>query len=136
MPTTNQFNGGIIGIYVDGTLVACTTSDTFEGNAQQIDASCKGSSLWGYFLQGTKNWTFTQEGRWQFDATYGIGDLIDLWIAGTEVTVKYSSDVSGDWYLYGQAIITNVGLTAPNNEAAGFSCTFSGRGALTKTTLT
>lgn len=134
--TEKQFNGGLVGLYVDGALIACTTSDSFNGDASQIDASCKGTSLWGFYLQGTKNWTFQLEGRWQFDAAYGFGDLVDLWINGTEVTVKFSTNISGDWYLYGQCVVTNVGGTAPNNEAAGFSATLSGRGELSKTTLT
>lgn len=136
MATSNQFNGGLVGLYIDGTLIGCTTSDSFNGEANSIDASCKGSSLWGYSLQGTKNWNFSTEGRWIFDAAYGAGDIIDLWINGTEVVAKLSTDESGDWYIYGNCVCTSVSLTAPNNEASGFAATFNGRGPLNKVTLT
>ena len=136
MATEGQFDGGLVGLYVNSQLIGCTTSDNFDGTANQIDASCKGSGLWGTFLAGTKNWTITSEGRWQFDAAFGVGDLFDLWHDSTEVTLVYQTNESGDWYLEGTAEITNISLTAPNNDAAGFSVTFSGKGEIVRKTET
>src|SRR5690625_7932594 len=116
MATTGQVNGNLVGIYVNAQLIACTTSDNFEGTAEQIDASCKGSGNWGTFLQGKKNWTMTTEGRLQFDAACGAAELFDIWKNGTVVTLVWQTNESGDWYLQGNAVITSYSLSAPDND--------------------
>ena len=56
-------------------------------------------------------------------------------LAGTEVTVVMTSNVTGDLKLSGGAFFSNLTLSAPNNDAATFSASIQGTGALTVGTI-
>jgi predicted secreted protein len=136
MATVGTFNGKLIGVYVDGTLIGCATSGTLRVEADQIDATCKDSDSWGAALTGRRSWGMDCDALIKFDATEGLEEAIDYILNETTVVLKFSTEVTGDTYWTGSAIATSVEANAPNNEVASWSVSFEGQGALTKGTIT
>jgi len=136
MATTGSFNGKLIGVYVDGTLIGCATSGTLRVEADTIDATCKDSSSWGVSLIGQRSWSMDVDALIKFDATEGLEESIDYILNETEVVLKFSTEVAGDTYWTGTAVASSVEANGPNNEVASWSVSFAGKGALTKGTVT
>jgi predicted secreted protein len=136
MPSTGVNNGTLVTVYVSGTKILCSTSATLNVEVGTRDASCKDSAGWTDNLPATKSWSIDAEALFKEDASYGFSELFALQIARTQVSVKYTSNVSGDEYFHGNAYITSLSRTAPLEDNETYSCTFVGTGALTKATLT
>jgi predicted secreted protein len=136
MATTGSFNGKLIGVYIDGTLVACATSGTLRVEADEIDATCKDDSSWGVSLSGRRSWGMDVDALIKFDGAEGLEESIDYILNESTVVLKFSTEVTDDTYWTGSAIATSVEANAPNNEVASWSVSFNGKGALTKGTVT
>ena len=142
MATTGLINGTLIAIYKDvsGTLtkIANATSSDFDLTKDMIDVTNKDSGGYKEYLAGEADWTLTCEGIFEEDAG-GTGiswkDVVTDLLAGTSVTVVMTSNVSGDLKLSGSAFFSNLTLSAPNNDAATFSASIQGTGALTVGTI-
>ena len=72
----------------------------------------------------------------KLDAAEGLEESIDYILNETTVVLKFSTEVTADVYWTGSAIATSVEANAPNNEVASWSVSFSGKGALSKATVT
>lgn len=139
MATTGLVNGTLIALYKDvsGTLtkIANLTSTDFEITKDTIDATNKdGAGNYKEFLVGLSNWTMSAEGIFEEDGSttnFSPKDLLDDMIAGDEITVVMTSNVSGDLKLTGSAVMTSFAWNAPVNDVATFSCSLQGSGALT-----
>ena len=155
MPTTGKIRSNAIGVWVanstpaitGGTygdvtgeattyeLVACSTSGTFSGTRELIEATTKDNDGAREILTGGITWSITCEGLIE----YGLGttvrsahDVFDLWEGKTKVRVAWSTGVDGDTLYYGDAFVTSYEETAGLNEVASFSATFEGDGLITK----
>ena len=135
MATTGTFNGKLIGVYVNGTLIGCATSGTLRVEADSIDATCKDSDAWGSSLAGRRSWGMDVDALVKLDATEGMEQSIDYILNDTSVTLKFSTEETGDVYYTGTAIATSVEVNAANNEVTSWSVSFAGQGALTKGTV-
>ena len=136
MATTGKIDGNNILIYVAGTPIACTTSASLSMSMATIDTTCKDSGGWASSIAGLKNWEMSGEGLTEFNATYGFNDLVSVWKAGTEITVRFSTNVTGDKYFEGKAYITDLSEDAPQNDVVTYSFTFTGKDELNTPTYT
>ena len=67
---------------------------------------------------------------------FGQEQLVDKWIAGECVKIRFTTNVSSDVYYEGDATITSVELNSSGaEEAASFSLTLENAGAITKGTV-
>ena len=134
MATTGILNGTALLLYVDGTAVAHSTSHTLSVSHATRDATTKDSSGWEDALNGLRSWEASGEGLVAFDAAYGYSDLFALITARSTVTIKLSTEVTGDKYYEGSALLTSLEESAGTEENISFSYTFKGTGALTEYT--
>lgn len=130
--TTGPVKGNLLLLYIASVVIGCTTDLTASLQRKTIDATCKDNDGAEQYLVGGTGGTFSVSGIWKFDAGFGIGDLIDAWMAGNIVTLKESTEVSGDFYLQCSALITNVELKAGLNAVASYTVTFQITGPITK----
>jgi TP901-1 family phage major tail protein len=135
MATAGKVNGTKIGFYSGSTLVASATSHTLGIEANMIDVSNKDSLGWAEFIPGQRSWTIDGDFVFHFDATYGLDDFFDAMINRTALTVKLSTEVTGDFYFTGTAYPTSTSLEAPMEDATTYSASFQGTGVLTKSTV-
>lgn len=135
MATTGVIPGDDILLYVGEIAVSHSTSHSLSLNGTTIDITNKDTAGFEKFLNGRKNWSISIEGMVAYDATYGYEDLFDAWLAGTELTVKFSTEVAGDIYFTGPVIIENLEKSAGGGAVTTFTCSLKGNGAIAKATV-
>lgn len=133
MPTTGIINGTDLLVYVGTTAIASATSHTLNIGNDMRDTSNKSSAGWKEQLAGQRNWTIDGEGLFSFDAAYGFTQLFTLMTNRTKVTVKFAGP-SGDKKWSGDAFLSSLSASAPNEDNTTYSFTFEGTGALTEAT--
>lgn len=135
MPTTGVINGTLLRVYVNGTAIAKTTSSELSITKNTRDTSSKDSGSWTNRLYARGEWEITGDYLQAEDSTYGLDDLFALVENETIVTVKMSSEVSGDKYFTGSALITSLNRSAPDQDNVTGSFTFQSDGALSIATV-
>lgn len=151
--TTGKVRSNLINIYVstdqDGTLdtngsndtydiIASSTSGTFSGELETIDATSKDNDGARAILVSAINWNVTCEGLVQYDDTTNklrAQELFDLWKGKTQIRVAWSTGEDGDSFYYGNGYITSYEESAGLNEVASFSITIEGDGDIEKTAV-
>ena len=154
MATTGKIRSNAINVYlstttgadtIDGTatddtydIIASSTSGTFSGELETLDATTKDNDGARSILVSAINWSVTCEGLVQYDDLTGklrAHELFDLWNGKTQVRVAWSTGVDGDAFYYGNGYITSYEESAGLNEVASFSITIEGDGGITKATI-
>ena len=116
--------------------VAHSTDASISFSAETVDITTKDTSGYRDTLAGLKSWSANLTAFIDYSATYGQEELVDKWIAGTCVKVRFTTNVASDVYYEGDATITSVELNSSGaEEAASFSLTLENAGAITKGTI-
>lgn len=107
------------------------TSETIETSHKDTAGGLTG---WKSNDYGAKSWTMNCEAYMSEDDTSWKTLLADL-KAATKVNVIATTDVTGDSYEKGSALVTDVSSTFENNQPVTISFTLVGDGALTTGTI-
>jgi hypothetical protein len=86
-------------------------------------------------LGGTSG-SFSVSGLWKFDGAYQIEDLMDAFLAGTQLVARWSTESVGDFFLQANVYITNISGSSPVNDSVTFDATFEINGTITKDDVT
>ena len=143
MATNGVINGTKFGVYAAGTKIAYATSASISMNHNLRDTSTKDSGGWRDQLEGQRDWEVSVEGMLIFLDSAGsaitgltMNELFASYITTrTQVTVKFSTAVSGDVEWEGEAFLTSLSADTPNEDSSTWSGSFSGTGALTQGTV-
>ena len=134
--------------------IGFATSHTFQSSVATVDTSHKdlednaeGTGKWDNQEIDTYSWTITSEHFFADTANgYTSADILKYYVNGTTLDVKFGiteNSTTGvpeaGWapkdgaspLLSGKVIITSLDISAPNNENATMSITFTGKGAVT-----
>lgn len=112
--------------------LVCLTSNGFQPEDNQIDTGSKCTGDWNTTIPGRKGWSISGEG--QLLKVPGAGEvsykqLLTLWKSGEVFEVMIAAkDDPADVEVRGQARISDIPLTYPDNEVSTFSVTFTGQG--------
>ncbi len=124
---------------VGGTALGCSSSCSVEINRNTRDTGNKDSGIWDTFAAGNMNWAMSSENFVNFAGLNGFSEMYDAQEAGSPVTVSCVYDEDGlgvnSFTLSGDAIITNLPISAPKGDNISFSISFQGTGKLTKTVV-
>lgn len=135
MPTTGVINGTLLGVYVGDTLIAKSTSCSLNIVHNTRNSSSKDSGGWEEALGAMRSWTISGDFLDAEDATYRFDDLFALIGSRSVVTLKFSTEVVGDKYYEGSALLTSLDREAPMEDNVSGSYSFKGTGALTESTV-
>jgi hypothetical protein len=124
-------NGNDVHIYVGGVKIGCLTGASLTSNRTEIDVTCKDNNGDRAVILGGAVTDITFNGFFVPDSAYGLEDLMDLYIAKSEVSLAYG-DLS-ELTIYTQAYLQSVTWDGPLNAGSTFSGKFSGTGTITKT---
>ena len=114
--TSGIVNGTLIGVYVDGTLVARAVSGDLDLTMATRDTSNKDTGGWEESLEGRMSWSCSAEGMMVQNLSGNYSTLFAKLTARATVTVMLSSTVTGDKKWSGSAFITNLKLTAADQS--------------------
>jgi predicted secreted protein len=131
MPTVGKVKGNALLIYHEGVAIACTTAASFSLSNEQIEVTCKDNDGARQYTFGAQEWSFTVGGIFQFD-NVGIDLLSDMAIDKETATIRFGTDVIGDFFLEGECIISDLQIEANLNESATYTATLTGTGPITK----
>ena len=130
------FNGRSIGIYVGNVLQAYSKTCSLSFKANTMDVTTKDSSLWADFVPTVKDWSITTDSLVALDSAANAVKLSDYLIAGTQVTVKFSSHLIGNLYWWGTCYVSDISISAEMDSPTSYSVTLTGDGVLTKARMT
>lgn len=111
------------------TAIGGQSGATLNRSAETIDVTAKDSNGWSESLAGVKSWSIECEGFIAENDT-ALDALETAFNDGKAVTVDLALP-SGKKYT-GQALITDFPFEFPQDDAATFSLTLTGTGALTE----
>lgn len=135
MATAGIMNGTLIGVYAGGTLIAHATEGSISLNLDTRDATTKDSSGTRDLLEGVKSGTVSVSALYADDATYGVDELMSAWSGRSTLTIKFSTEVTGDSYWEASAYVTSLEVSAGMEDNATYSATFELTGAITYGTV-
>ena len=124
MATIGVTNGHYMRLFDNGQSLGYSTNCTIAFSATMRELSHKDTagSGGGWLEQapGQKSGTFSTEGLYAEDDNAAAALFTKL-ADGTEITLTFTTDVSGDKVWSGTALLTSVEITAPNNENVTYS---------------
>ena len=144
---TTALNGSSIKVMdaSSNILVAYAQSGTLNVNMSTRDISNKESSGWTESMEGARNWDVSVDGAYAWvdtsaaELTNSADDILKSYIgvSGTRssVVIRFGTDGSstGDTFYEGTAWLTAFSVSAPTEDTATYSLSFTGTGALTVT---
>jgi hypothetical protein len=128
-------NGTLIKLYDSSTVIALLTSSDMTLEREMLDVTNKDSSNWKENLAGVRSFSFSAELFNDPAQTYNLEDLYTKWEAGTVITMKLSSELTGEKKFTGSVLINNISLSTPANQASTVTVDFTGTGALVMATI-
>lgn len=135
MATTGIMNGTLLGVYSGSTLIAHATEGSISLSMDTRDVTTKDSSGTRELLEATKSGTISVSALYAEDATYGVDDLMGAWSGRSQITVKFSTEVSGDHYWSATAYVTSLEVNSAMEDNVSYSATFELTGAITYSTV-
>ena len=140
---TTAINGTDIKVYDSGTteLVAYAQSGTLNINLGTRDISNKESSGWAAAMEGQRSWDVSVEGAYAWTVPAGTGitngadDLLNSYIiTRASLVIKFgnTAGATGDIIYEGTAWLTSFSVSAPTEDTATYSLSFTGTGGLTQ----
>jgi|TARA_R100000501_G_C2589306_1_gene89879 predicted secreted protein len=145
---TTALNGTDIKIMdsSNNTLVAYAQSGTLNVNMSTRDISNKESSGWTESMEGARNWDVSVDGAYAWvdtsdtELTNSADDMLNTYIGlgsntRSSVVIRFGTDSTstGDTFYEGTAWLTAFSVSAPTEDTATYSLSFTGTGALTVT---
>ena len=113
---------------------ATATSISLDQNL--IDVSNKNSSRWAENIRGDRSGSISFDFFHDFGSSaagfYGMEELWNAFNNGTSLTVRFTTDVTGDYYWYAACNIASLSMTADHNDAVTCSGELTLTGAITK----
>ena len=124
MATVGVVNGHYMRFFDNGVSLGYATSCTISFSSAMRELSHKDTAGdgggWIEQAPGQKSATFSTEGLYAEDDNAAAALFTKL-ADGTEITLTFTTDVSGDKVWSGTALLTSVEITAPNNENVTYS---------------
>jgi len=136
-----QLNGTEISVYVAGTLVGYSTNATLNINNNTRSISSKESGGWDENAEAMRSWDVSCDALYAWLTPAGgaisnttLSDMFTAYIATRttfEIVFGNTATVGDGWTKYtGDAILTSASITAPLEDTATFTVSFTGTSSL------
>lgn len=128
-------DAGTIMVSIGGVVTHCLTGTTLSMSADTIDTTCHNTAGTKSSRPGAKQWTVSFQG-WYTDGDHAtekeVDDFITYASAGTEVTLRWGSQVAGKKYYEMLAALNDISVEASGTgNNASYSGTWTVNGGLT-----
>lgn len=123
-------------IYIDAgggsVAVMCATDFSLEINAEEIEISCLSNTAWKEIVMGMKSWSVSVNSVYLkgTGVTLGADQFAQLLIDAQLVTVKLSTEITGQKYYEGTVQIPKVSISISAKDKGTYSVSMTGTGAL------
>jgi TP901-1 family phage major tail protein len=137
MATAGIFNGTLLVVKIGGVAVAHSTSCSLSVSTDLPDSTTKDSGGWAQQIQGLRSWSVSTDGLAVIEsaaAGVNVEDIFSSIGSRTDVSLTFSTFVSGDKIWTGTAQVESLDFSGDMESPATFSASFTGTGALVMTT--
>ena len=136
MATAGVINASDLKFYLDGTAIGHATDAEISLTGTTRDTSSKDSGKFKTIAPGRIEWTISGTNLYAMDATEGASEIFNDVLNQTSITIKFSTEVTGDERYTGDVLLTEMNLSSSGtNENATFSWSGEGNGALSLETV-
>lgn len=136
MPTAGIINSSDLKFYLDGTAIGHATDAEITFTASPRDTSSKDTGKFRAIAPGRVEWSISGSNLYAMDATEGASEIFSSVVNQTYLTVKFSTEVTGDERYTGQVLLNEFSLSSSGtNENATFSFSGDGNGSPTLETV-
>ena len=127
------FNGTNLGVYISDTLIAAAQDVSLSLSMETIDITTKDSAGYRELLAGLRSGSMSCNGLIDYvDASNkDVTDLYAAWEARTELTLKFSSEITGDTSFTASGFLTSLEQSGGTEDTATYSATFELTGQVT-----
>ena len=127
------FNGTNLGVYISDTLIAAAQDVSLSLSMETIDITTKDSAGYRELLAGLRSGSMSCNGLIDYvDASNkDVTDLYAAWEARTELTLKFSSEITGDTSFTANGFLTSLEQSGGTEDTATYSATFELTGEVT-----
>jgi TP901-1 family phage major tail protein len=137
-------SGGEVRLFLSadgGTTYKAFASETecsFEMNAETRETTSKDAAVFRTYVTSAKTWSISgstimdddNASLWNVDELYAkVGDIVKLRI--TQVAAGSTTPVTGETKIEGDAILTQLSVSAPDKDNGTVSFSLNGTGAWT-----
>lgn len=133
MATSGSINGKLLGVYLDGTLIAKAKGCKLTISHDVRDTTTKDDDGRKTIAEGLTSWKVDVDGL-VVDSNYAT--LFAAYTGRTKFQLSFQSSVSGDHTYRGSAYMVSLDQDAPDQQSTSFSASFEGSGVLTEGHLT
>ena len=130
MANTDAKRGLDIILSIDNKIVGGQRNATLNREAEVIDITNKVSAGWTENMTSVKSWSIEGDGIFVVDDA-ALDAIEEAFLNGSWVQVKVADEA---WGYTGRGVITDFPIEANYDDAATYSITITGSGALTKVT--
>lgn len=134
-----KINSKDVGLYVnqgdeetpDWVLIACSTSDGFNGTTDNVEIATKCNDGFKENLPSSKSWEFSNSGYAETESEEGqesYASAESLWRNGDVKQFKIASSDEEDYYRMGKGYISSYSETAAEGDYLQFELTVTGTG--------
>lgn len=129
MPTLNVINTTLLSIYIDDVAVTHCNDAQVSISMSPRDITTKDSGGYKELLEGLRSATASGGQLVAFDAPQGFKEHFAALIAREAVPISFSTEVTGDSRIVGNAFFTAVDIVSGGSEdnvASSFTLEFTG----------
>lgn len=125
-------NGTLVRIYVNGSVISCEVSGSFESSYSLDKVACKDTPN-GEGVPGPIDFSFTGEALFELSPSgNGPATLGAIHLAKSEVPVSFIASEAGGMTISAPTCrLTNFSINAATEESARYNVTFTGSGDYT-----
>ena len=129
-------NGTALLVKVGGTLLSCQTDDTsLSLTKDMIETTCKGAAGGAKtYIPGEYGATIDVNAAYDIAATNGFSEMFANIVNGTEVAWTWGSTASTEKFYEGHAFVSDLSISAPQNDKASYSFTLQVTGEVAEST--
>lgn len=134
MPTAGWINGNNLRIEIGGKPIFGAKTCKISLSREFLDILNKDTANFKDRLPDGIEWSASCDSDVQFatNATKTLmKDILDAFLAGTSVSLTFTTKVTGDWVLSGSAFIDKFDLDATKKSVVSGAYSFTGSGAIT-----
>lgn len=124
----SKTRGSVITLKIGATIFQGLVSKEFSGNTETEDATTQDSGGGKDHNAGDISWTVGFKSMLDPSHTQGVQEVLEAWVAKTEVTALIEGAASGEPTITGSGTITACTLDAAHGSTASCSGTITGKG--------
>ena len=129
-------NGKLLRLYMNGTAITNATESSISFSKDTRDASNKDTAGWKVTLSGLKSASVSTSALSVLTGDVGRDQLFAAFESDSTVTLRFSTDNTGEKEFTGPFILTSLEENAPNEDNVTLSASFESAGAVTLVTIT